>query len=79
MDIRNTNATVSGDKNMEKYRALLAQAKVEMDSDVFKEINKLLELGVPPAEIHSFLKEIVPHCGLLKRIKIKPQKTSADK
>lgn len=65
-------------EELKKYHALLLESKVEMDNEALIVITNLLRLNVAPDEIYNILKQIAPVCGLLKRFKLKPQKSNMD-
>lgn len=66
-------------EDLQKYNALMLESKVEIDSEALVVVANLLRLNVPPDEIYSVIKQIAPVCGLLKRFKLKPQKSSVDR
>lgn len=63
-------------EDLKKYHALMLSSKVEIDNEALIVIVNLLRLNVSPDEIYSVLKQIAPVCGLLKRFKLKPQKSN---
>lgn len=66
-------------EDLRKYHALMSESKVEIDNEALIVVANLLKLNVPPDDIYSVIKQIAPVCGLLKRFKLKPQKSSVDK
>lgn len=65
-------------EDLKKYNALLLESKVEIDQEALIVVSNLLRLNVSPDEIYHVLKEIAPTCGLLKRFKLKTQKSNVD-
>lgn len=63
-------------EDLKKYHALLLELKIEIDNEALVVITNLLRLGVSPDDIYAVLRQIAPVCGLLKRFKIRPQKSS---
>lgn len=80
MDSRafNGNINVVSPEDIKKYQALMLESKVEIDNEALVVVANLLRLNVPPDEIYTVFKEIAPVCGLLKRFKLKPQKSSTE-
>lgn len=64
---------------LRKYRALMLESNVEIDNEALIVLANLLRLNVAPDEIYSVLKQIVPHCGILKRFKLKPKPSVENK
>lgn len=63
--------------DLKKYQELLLESKVEIDEEALVVITNLLRLNVSPDDICVVLRQIAPVCGLLKRFKIKPQKSTS--
>lgn len=74
----NGNLDVVTQEDIKRYHAMMLESKVEIDNEALIVIANLLRLNVPPDEIYSVLKQIAPVCGLLKRFKLKPQKSSTE-
>lgn len=74
----NGNLDAVTQDDLKKYNALLVESKVEIDQEALIVIANLLRLNVPPDEIYLILKQIAPVCGLLRRFKLKPQKSNPD-
>ena len=62
-------------EDLKKFQALMQESKVEIDNEALIVVANLLRLNVAPDAIYSVIKQIAPNCGLLKRFKLKPQKT----
>lgn len=63
-------------EDLKKFNELMLENKVEIDHEALVVVANLLRLNVPPDDIYSVLKQIAPVCGLLKRFKLKPQKSA---
>lgn len=74
MNTTRSTTTEPTPDELEKYRALLHEANIEMDNEALIVISSLLRMNVSPDTIYSVLKEIAPVCGILKRFKLKSQK-----
>lgn len=78
MDSRyNGNFELASQDTIMKYKALLLEANIEMDTEALMVITNLLRVNVSPDEIYSVLKQVSPVCGILKRFRLK-SKTSTD-
>lgn len=62
-------------EELRKYRALMAESNVEIDKEALEVIVKLLRLNVSPDEIHLVIKRLSPHCGILKRFRLRSKPT----
>lgn len=64
---------------LRKCKALMLEANVEMDNDALLVIVKMLRLGASPDAIYSVIKQIAPHCGIMKRFKLRSKPTLENK
>lgn len=64
-------------EELEQLHTLMRDLKVEIDSEALGVVANLLRLNVSPDEVYSVLKQIAPVCGLFKRFKLKPQKSTS--
>lgn len=74
----NGNPDAITQEDLMRYNALLLESKVEIDQEALIVVANLLRLNVPPDEIYLVLKQIAPTCGLLKRFKLKTQKSNVE-
>lgn len=72
----NGNSDLVTQDEIKIYHSLMRESKIEMDNQALVVISNLLRLGVSPDDIYAVIKEIIPVCGLLKRFKLKPHKSS---
>lgn len=72
------NLNAVSQEEMKIYHALLLESNIQIDNEVLIVIANLLRLNVAPDVIYSMIKQIAPVCGLLKRFKLKPQKSHMD-
>ena len=78
MDSRyNGNFELASQDTILKYKALLQEANIEMDTEALMVITNLLRVNVSPDELYSVLKQVSPVCGILKRFRLK-SKTSTE-
>lgn len=66
------------EEEVKVYQGLMKEANVEMDLEVLLVVAQLMRLGVPPEEIYRTITQVAPVCGLLKRFKLKPQRSNQD-
>lgn len=73
----NENSDPITQEDLKRYHATLLESKVEIDNEALIVVANLLRLNASPDDIYIVLKQIAPVCGLLKKFKLKPQKSSS--
>lgn len=75
----NGNSEGISHEDLEKFNDLMLASNVEIDKEALVVVANLLRLNVPPDEVYSVIKQIAPVCGLLKKFKLKSQKSMVTK
>lgn len=60
------------------YQQLMKEANVEIDLEALVVLAQLMRLKVPPEEIYKTITQVAPVCGLLKKFRLKPQRSNPD-